>query len=116
MNSEFANRMPDNVPGKFYVTSQCLDCDLCRETAPNNFTRLDAGGYSYIYKQPENPEEETLCREALEGCCTAAIFEDGDQHDWKRIPPYQSSWVTPVKTEMTCCNHKPKKKPWWRLW
>ena len=47
----------ENVPGKFYVDSQCIDCDLCRETAPNNFTRADDEGYSYVFKQPENAEE-----------------------------------------------------------
>ena len=27
-----------NVEGKFYVDTECIDCNLCRETAPNNFT------------------------------------------------------------------------------
>ena len=47
-------------PGKFYVDDQCIDCDLCRETAPANFTRSDDGGYSYVFKQPTTPEEEDL--------------------------------------------------------
>ena len=29
-----ANRYFENVTGKFYVDNQCIDCDLCRETAP----------------------------------------------------------------------------------
>src|SRR5205085_12058975 len=48
--ADVANRYPENVPGKYYVDNQCIDCDLCRETAPNNFTRNDDGGYSYVYK------------------------------------------------------------------
>ena len=44
----------ENVEGAFYVDEQCIDCDLCRETSPNNFTREEDGGYSYVYKQPEN--------------------------------------------------------------
>ena len=67
----------ENVTGKFYVDSQCIDCDLCRETAPNNFTRSDDEGYSYVYKQPENDEEKAQCREAMEGCPVEAIGEDG---------------------------------------
>ena len=35
----FENRYSENVPGKFYVDDQCIACDLCRETAPDNFTR-----------------------------------------------------------------------------
>ena len=54
--------------GKYYVDNQCIDCDLCRETAPNNFTRSDDGGYSYVYKQPSTPDEENQCKEAKEGC------------------------------------------------
>jgi ferredoxin len=68
----------ENVGGKFYVDSQCIDCDLCRETAPNNFTRADDEGYSYVFKQPENDEEIAQCKEAMEGCPVEAIGEDGD--------------------------------------
>src|SRR5437870_8265607 len=75
----FANKYPDNVPGRFYVDDQCIDCDLCRETAPDNFTRNEDGGYSYVYKQPTSPEEEALCKEAMEGCPVEAIGCDGDQ-------------------------------------
>jgi ferredoxin len=68
----------ENVTGKFYVDSQCIDCDLCRETAPNNFTRSDDEGYSYVFKQPENDEERAQCREAMEGCPVEAIGDDGE--------------------------------------
>jgi ferredoxin len=77
--ADIANRYPDNVPGKFYVDNQCIDCDLCRETAPSNFTRNDDGGYSYVYKQPGSPEEEAQCKEAMEGCPVEAIGDNGDQ-------------------------------------
>jgi ferredoxin len=42
--ADIANRYENNVAGKYYVDNQCIDCDLCRETAPNNFTRNDDGG------------------------------------------------------------------------
>jgi ferredoxin len=77
--ADFSTRTPQNVPGKFYVDAQCLDCDLCRETAPNNFRRFDEGMYSYVYKQPTNPEEIEACLVAVKGCCTEAIGTDGDQ-------------------------------------
>jgi ferredoxin len=31
-----------------------------------------------VYKQPENPDEEALCKEAMEGCPVEAIGSDGD--------------------------------------
>jgi ferredoxin len=67
----------ENVEGAFYVDEQCIDCDLCRETSPSNFTREEDGGYSYVYKQPENDEELELCIEAMEGCPVEAIGNDG---------------------------------------
>jgi ferredoxin len=73
----FSNRYTDNIAGKFYVDDQCIDCDLCRETAPDNFTRNEDGGYSYVYKQPVTPAEEALCKEAMEGCPVEAIGNDG---------------------------------------
>tara|TARA_R110002020_G_scaffold259093_5_gene473000 strand:- start:9688 stop:9918 length:231 start_codon:yes stop_codon:yes gene_type:complete len=67
----------ENVEGKFYVDEQCIDCDLCRETAPDNFEREEDEGYSYVYKQPANDEELELCMEALEGCPVEAIGDNG---------------------------------------
>lgn len=75
--ADHANKYPENVPGAFYVDDQCIDCDLCRETAPNNFTRWEDGGYSYVKKQPESPEEEAQCKEAMEGCPVEAIGNFG---------------------------------------
>jgi hypothetical protein len=42
------DKWPENTTGKFYVDQQCIDCDLCRETAPDFFTRDDDGGFSYV--------------------------------------------------------------------
>ena len=75
--ADVANKQPESVEGKFYVDDQCIDCDLCRETAPENFKRQEDGGYSYVYKQPENDDEATQCQEAMEGCPVEAIGEDG---------------------------------------
>jgi len=67
-----------NVPGKFYVDSNCIDCDLCRETAPEFFKRDDDEGVSYVCQQPETDEDEELCIEAMEGCPVQAIGDDGE--------------------------------------
>jgi ferredoxin len=69
--------LPENEPGRYYVDSQCIDCDICRDIAPANFTRQTDKGYSFIYKQPSNPIEEELCREAMDTCPVEAIGGDG---------------------------------------
>lgn len=72
------NRQPQNAIGKFYVTVDCIDCDLCRETAPDFFVRSDDTGLSYVQTQPASPEDVAKCMEALEGCPVEAIGSDGD--------------------------------------
>lgn len=71
------SKYADNVVGTFYVDAQCIDCDLCRQTAPDNFDRNQNGGYSYVKKQPETAEEEALCKEAMDACPVEAIGCDG---------------------------------------
>jgi ferredoxin len=85
----FENKYSDNIAGKFYVDDQCIDCDLCRETAPENFTRNEDGGYSYVFKQPTTPEEEALCKEAQEGCPVEAIGQDGSTEAAAAAPQAQ---------------------------
>lgn len=72
------DKFPINVPGKYYVDQQCIDCNLCRDTAPNNFKQNADGGFSFVYKQPENPDEEAQCKEAKESCPVEAIGDDGE--------------------------------------
>lgn len=75
--ADFEKRYQDNAPGKYYVDEQCIDCDLCRTTAENNFARNDENGYSYVKKQPETEQEMSQCKEAMEGCPVEAIGDNG---------------------------------------
>jgi len=70
------DRFPENVDGKYYVTTDCIDCDLCRENAPSNFARNDQTGFSYVFKQPAARDEEHQCEEAMKGCPVDAIGND----------------------------------------
>lgn len=45
---------------------------------PLNSLRRDTEDYGvYVFKQPSNPEEEALCRKAMDDCPVAAIRDDG---------------------------------------
>ncbi len=77
--ADLSQRVPENVRGRYYVDRTCIDCDLCRETAPANFVRRDDEGYSYVIRQPANGAEEAACLAALEECPVEAIGLDGDQ-------------------------------------
>ncbi len=68
-------KWPDNVAGRFFVNNDCIDCDLCQETAPAFFKRNDKDGYCFVYKQPSSGADLKLCREAMEGCPVEAIVD-----------------------------------------
>lgn len=78
-NRKFA----ENIPGKYYVTRVCIGCTLCAEIAPENFRENRdwnvALDNNYVCKQPQTPDEELQCREALDACPSEAIRDDGEE-------------------------------------
>jgi ferredoxin len=72
-------RLPTNVVGPFYVDSSCVDCDLCRNTAPEIFRRDEETGHSFVYRQPQSPAEIALAEDARVGCPTESIGNDAPQ-------------------------------------
>lgn len=71
------DRQADNIDGKYFVDTECIDCDVCRQTAPDYFKANEDDGYSYVFKQPETDEGMAECEEALEACPVEAIGNDG---------------------------------------
>jgi ferredoxin len=71
------DKQPRNVAGRFYVDTQCIDCDVCRDMAPDHFMRNDEDAYSYVFQQPATQDEVDLCLEALQSCPVEAIGDDG---------------------------------------
>jgi ferredoxin len=70
-------RLQQNVNGPYYVDSSCVDCDLCRNTAPDFFRRDDESAVSFVFRQPVTPEELALAEEAKQDCPAASIGNDG---------------------------------------
>ncbi len=71
-----AEKWPENAPGKFFVDGECIDCDLCRSTAPENFARSALGGYSFVSVQPRTPQELAACEQAQGYCPVDAIGDE----------------------------------------
>ncbi len=67
-----------NIAGKYYVDDQCIACDACCVEAPGFFLMDDDDMHAYVAKQPNSPEEEEECQNALQACPVAAIGDDGD--------------------------------------
>lgn len=72
------DRVPQNVPGKFYVDESCIYCDVCRNTAPTVFAEDKDNGMAYVFNQPKSEEELEAAREAMDACPTESIGDDGE--------------------------------------
>lgn len=66
-----ALRLPDNVPGDFYVDATCIDCDACRIFAPTVFS--DTGEQSFVFHQPADDAERLAAQKAQLSCPTSSI-------------------------------------------
>src|SRR5256714_5844233 len=64
-------RLPENVPGDFFVDSSCSDCDTCSQLAQTVFR--DHAEQCSVYHQPETDVETRLAMMALVACPTGSI-------------------------------------------
>jgi glyoxylase-like metal-dependent hydrolase (beta-lactamase superfamily II)/ferredoxin len=78
--ASLALRLPENSAGDFFVDSTCIDCDACRQIAPETFA--DFGDTSIVTRQPTGTEETRRALMALVACPTASIgtTEHHDAH------------------------------------
>jgi len=78
--AKIALRLPENVSGDFFVDSTCIDCDACRQIAPETFS--EHSDVSIVHHQPENESEIRSALMALVACPTASIgtVEHHDAH------------------------------------
>lgn len=73
-------RLPQNVSGDFYVDSTCIDCDACRQIAPETFREF--GDLSIVHRQPQSQAEKRQALMALVACPTASIGTT-ETHDFR---------------------------------
>jgi len=71
-------RLPENVPGDFFVDATCIDCDTCSQIAPNVFR--DHGEQCSVHSQPQTEAETQLAMMALVACPTGSIGTT-EKHD-----------------------------------
>jgi ferredoxin len=72
-------KQPDNVPGQWYVDTNCISCGQCSEYAPSVFKPDESHDHNYVYRQPETEQEIIAAREAKESCPTDSIGDDGGE-------------------------------------
>jgi ferredoxin len=61
--------------GEYFVSDQCIDCDLCRQVAPAIFQRkfTGTGGISVVARQPQCDLDFQKAEEAKDSCPVGAI-------------------------------------------
>ena len=59
------------MPGDFYVDESCIDCDACRQIAPEIFR--DHGEQSSVYRQPRTEAEVLGALKSIVACPTSSI-------------------------------------------
>lgn len=74
-------RVPENVPGDFFVDTTCIDCDTCRQLAPRVFG--ETGTHAFVHTQPQSPAERRRAWRALVCCPTGSIGCRQSSHDLK---------------------------------
>ena len=64
-------RLKENVAGELFVDSTCIDCDTCRQIAPEIFR--DHGDQSSVFHQPKTKREIFRANMAVVACPTGSI-------------------------------------------
>lgn len=64
-------RLDSNVAGEFFVDATCINCDACRQLAPDTFSEV--GEYSAVVRQPTHGSDLRRAYQALLACPMGSI-------------------------------------------
>ena len=81
-------RLDSNVTGNFFVDATCINCDTCRQLAPDSFQEV--GEYSAVTIQPESDERLHQAYQALLACPVGSIGTE--RSDKTRLQQAMSSF------------------------
>jgi glyoxylase-like metal-dependent hydrolase (beta-lactamase superfamily II)/ferredoxin len=96
-------RVPENVPGDFFVDSTCIDCDACRQIAPSVFA--EAAETSFVKAQPKSSADRRYALQALLACPTGSIGCLGDDD----VKPVMKDFPLVVEEPVFYCGYNSPK-------
>jgi glyoxylase-like metal-dependent hydrolase (beta-lactamase superfamily II)/ferredoxin len=74
-------KLSSNVEGNFFVDSTCINCDACRQLAPQTFQ--EHGDYSTVSQQPVTEEDTHRAYQAMLACPVGSIgVVHSDRRHW----------------------------------
>jgi len=76
----------ENVPGDLFVDETCIECDTCRELAPDIFGSLESG-QSFVQRQPADDLAWRRALQAVVSCPTASIGSERSAKEAARDLP-----------------------------
>jgi glyoxylase-like metal-dependent hydrolase (beta-lactamase superfamily II)/ferredoxin len=79
-------RLPENAPGELFVDDTCIDCDTCRELAPDTFGSTGSG-QSFVVRQPADGPAWRRALMAVVSCPTASIGAERSAKEAARALP-----------------------------
>lgn len=86
-----------NVDGEFFVDQTCIDCDTCRQLAPDVFE--DNGDQSFVKSQPSDAGHVRSALRALLACPTGSIGTAGT-NDAKSV---RDDFPLPIAAGISYC-------------
>ncbi len=79
-------RVSQNAPGELFVDSSCIECDTCRELAPDVYGSTSSG-QSFVLRQPQDDGAWRRALQAVVSCPTASIGADRSAKEAARSLP-----------------------------
>lgn len=87
-------QVPENAPGDFFVDWTCIDCDTCRQLAPEVFG--EAADHAFVHRQPTTPEARRRALHALVSCPTGSIGSRGGDRPQSVLDDFPLAVEEPV--------------------
>ncbi|MBI2820325.1 MAG: MBL fold metallo-hydrolase [Acidobacteria bacterium] len=92
-----AQRLSTNIAGDFFVDNTCIDCDQCREIAPEVFG--DGEGHASVLHQPDSSGMLHAALRALVSCPVGAIGTE-EKH---ALNPVVEGFPEPIAENVYFC-------------
>ncbi len=98
-------RLDSNVAGNFFVDATCINCDTCRQLAPDSFEEI--GEFSAVVQQPGGEEQSRQAYQALLACPVGSI---GTEHsDRFRLKDAMASFPLHLEDGVYYCGFNSEK-------
>ena len=76
-------KLPANIDGNFFVDSTCINCDACRQLAPETFQEHE--DFSSVFHQPAGELELHRAYQAMIACPVGSIgVIQSDRYRWQQ--------------------------------